>query len=211
MLKRGAGRVLDGALRAFDQQLTAQEVRDFVEAGYHRLACQGDLAEEARQDLRLLEGLMAGMDWQTYGTALAPQVDRPSPEAFKDLTVENCYVRGVLQPGCGRYLDVLSGTGPQADACLEKLLRHVEVKRRKALRKFNRELSAEDQWLERCDVCILFSRFARRRKDLRFLNAAFKLNEWYFREISAASETVQVRQLLSLAEQEASAGELLAC
>jgi hypothetical protein len=88
----------------------------------------------------------------------------------------------------------------------------VEVKRQNALRKFSPILPTEAQWLERCDVSILFSRIARRRGDLRFLNAAFKMNEWYLKELRSLNmDTVQVRLLLALAEQELSAGELLAC
>ena len=108
-------------------------------------------------------------------------------------------------------MDALSASGKQADACMENLLRHVEVKRRQALRKFSPILSIEAQCLERCDVSILFSRFARRRGDLRFLNAALKMNEWYLKEVRSLNmDMVQVRLLLALAEQELSARELLA-
>lgn len=210
MLKRGIGRVLDGMLRSFEHEINAEDMRATVEQGYHRLACEGDLAQEIRQDLRLLERLMAELDWQTYGTPAAPETNPPSAAEFEDMNVENYFARGVLRPGCGRYLDALSRSGTQADAFLESLLRHVEVRRQNALGKFSQELPEETQWLERCDISILFSRFARRRRDLRFLNTAFKMNEWYLKETRGMSDAVQARLLLALAEQERSAGELLA-
>ncbi len=95
---------------------------------------------------------------------------------------------------------------------LENLLRQVEVKRERSLRKFTREISTDQQKLERCDVSILFSRVARRRRDLRFLNAALKLNEWNMHEFKdAANDVCTARLLIALAEQEISAKELLAC
>jgi len=210
MLKRGIGRVLDGMLRSFEHEINAEDMRATVEQGYHRLACEGDLAQEIRQDLRLLERLMADLGWQTYGTPAAPETNPPSAAEFEDMNVENCFARGVLRPGCGRYLDALSRSGTQADAILESLLRHVEVRRQNAVGKFSQELPEETQWLERCDISILFSRFARRRRDLRFLNTAFKMNAWYLKETRGMSDAVQARLLLALAEQERSAGELLA-
>ncbi len=211
MPKRGMGRLLDRMLSVFDHEIGTEDVRVMVEEGYHHLACQGALSIEAREDLGLLGNLLAKLGWKTYGNPAKLAVKLPSPSGFKDMSTENCFVRGALRLGCGRYLDALSSTGEEADASVESLLRHVEVKRQRALRKFTRELADEAQWLERCDVSILFSRFARRRHDLRFLNAAFKMNEWYLKEIRGASGVVQARQLVALAEQELSAQELLAC
>lgn len=211
MTKQGMGHMLDGLLRSFDQEVNVEDLRAAVEDGYHRLACEGNLPQEVRQDLRLLENLMVSLGWQTYGSPAKLENRQPSATDFGDLDIEHCFVRGILRPGCGRYLDLISSIGPQADALMERLLRHVEVKRQKALRKFAPDLSAEAQWLERCDVSILFSHYARRRKDLRFLNAALKMNEWYLKESQRGTDAVQARLLLALAEQELSAGELLAC
>jgi hypothetical protein len=205
------GCVLEGMLRSFEHEISAQDVRATVEEGYHRLACKDDLAQDARLDLGLLENLMGELGWQMYGAPTSFETTLPSTAEFEEMSVESCFAHGVLQPGCGRYLDALSSSGTQADALIEGLLRHVEVKRQNALRKFSPILSTQAGWLERCDISILFSRFARRRGDLRFLNAALKMNEWYLKESHGASETVQARLLLALAEQELSAQELLAC
>ncbi len=211
MAKQGMGRILDGVLRSFSQEIDLEDLRAAVEDGYHRLACEGNLPQEIRQDLRLLENSMVSLGWQTYGSPAKLEKGQPSATDFGELDIKNCFVRGVLRPGCARFLDFVSSTGPQANALMERLLRHVEVKRQKALRKFAPELSAEAQWLERCDVSVLFSHYARRRHDLRFLNAAFKMNEWYLKESRGESDAVQARLLLALTEQEICAGELLVC
>jgi hypothetical protein len=89
---------------------------------------------------------------------------------------------------------------------LEKLLKHVEVKREHALQKFTQKIPAEQQWLERCDISILFSHTARRWHDLRFLNTALKMNEWYINELGrTSSDLCAARLLIALAEQELSA------
>ena len=211
MIKQGIGNLLDWLVASLDQEMSAAENRSLVEEGYHQLAYSGDFPQDARQDLHLMETLMAALGWQTVGSPAALETNQPSMAEFVDLTVENCFARGVLRPGCGRYLDFISSAGTQADPLMEKILRHVEVKRQKALGRFATDLSIEAQWLERCDVSILFSRFARRRHDLRFLNTVFKMNEWYLKETHGVSETVQARFLLALAEQEFSAQELLVC
>ncbi|BBB49514.1 hypothetical protein [Pelolinea submarina] len=205
-------RFLDLLEKSVDREMSAAEIRSLVEEGYHRLACSGEFPQDSRQDLHLLEHLMAELGWQTYGSPTALEKNQPSMAEFGDLTVENCFARGVLRPGCGSYLDCISSTSTQADSLMENLLRHVEVKRQASLSKFSQELPQEAQWLERSDVSILFSRYARRRHDLRFLNAAFKMNEWYLKHTQRTdSEAVHVRFLLALAEQELSAKELLAC
>jgi len=59
-------------------------------------------------------------------------------------------------------------------------------------------------------VAVLFARAARRRGDLRFLNAAFKLNDWAYpvhRRIRPGPRLA--RYLLSLAEQETAVSEEL--
>ena len=212
MIKQGIGALLDALVRSLDQEMSAADVRSLVEDGYHQLASKGDFPQDSRQDLHLLETLMEALNWQTYGTPAGLETTRLSVADFGDLNLDNCFLKGVLRPGSGRYLDIATNSGPQADALMERLLRHVEVRRQNALRKFSPILSMEAQWLERCDISILFSRFARCRHDLRFLNAALKMNEWYLKETRRFNtDAVRVRLLLALTEQELSAKELLAC
>lgn len=117
--------------------------------------------------------------------------------------------KGVLQPGAGRHLHTLLQHGsadleraiaPQ----LETLLRHVEVTRDQALSRFPMPLSAEELWLERLDVTLLFIRRASHTRDVRFMNAALKLNDYAFlSRQTRKSPVVAARLMRSLAEQEA--------
>ncbi len=117
-----------------------------------------------------------------------------------------------LVKGTGLWLDRIESAGYKqhrefADCNLQSLLRHVEIRREKCLQPVLPALSASQQWLEKHDVAILFARSARRRHDLRLLNAAMKLNDWAYP--SHRKLPVTPRYLLSLAEQEKSVQELM--
>lgn len=61
----------------------------------------------------------------------------------------------------------------------EQLLRHVEVKRKASLSP-GQVCSQSDRWRQKLAVAIFFCHLALKQKDLRFLNAALKLNDWAF-------------------------------
>jgi hypothetical protein len=95
------------------------------------------------------------------------------------------------------------------DGILESLLRHVETRRRAGLRLLSAR-EGGDPWMEWLAIAILFARAARRRGDLRFLNAALKINDWAYpshRRIRLGPRLA--RYLLSLAEQETALAEAL--
>jgi hypothetical protein len=129
--------------------------------------------------------------------------------------------RGVLDcgrfaVGAGAFLDVLHAQGSIDEqvfalAQAERLMRHVEVKRDLALLHSFPESGRGEMILERLDVAILFARIAMRRRDLRFLNTAFKMNDAYLKQFGRVRLAAdrRVRFLLSLAEQERAAGALL--
>ena len=123
--------------------------------------------------------------------------------------------RAVVAVGAGIFLDWLADSKKQTSQRfyldnLELLLRHVEVKRKHALKQFDKEISPDQIWMERHSVAILFCRHARRTKDLRFLNAALKLNDWALQHYKhGISLSLKARYLLAVAEQEYSAQELL--
>lgn len=123
--------------------------------------------------------------------------------------------KGVITPQSGRFLDSLASSGPQrptefVSKNIERLLRHVEIKRDRSIEKFTRPLTGEAARLERHDVAILFARHALRSRDFRLLNAGFKLNDWSFPLYRKRGlSTGLSRYLLALLEQEYSARELL--
>ena len=123
--------------------------------------------------------------------------------------------KGYLRVGTGKFLEWLAAYGnPEYSQFVklnvEILLRHIEVKRNNAFKKFNEALTEDQVWLEQHDIAILFSKFTQRHRDLRMLNAAFKLNDWAFPYYSKISSLIRlVRFLRSLIEQEKAALELL--
>jgi len=84
-------------------------------------------------------------------------------------------------PDTGEYMLALymDGDLEQHSEWLEMILRHVEVRRREALCQLP-DGSPSGQNLTRSQVAYLFSRIAVDRKDMRFLNAGMKLNDWSF-------------------------------
>jgi hypothetical protein len=112
-----------------------------------------------------------------------------------------------------RLLVLLSeGEGFRKDEvirALEGLLRHVEV-RRKACLSLRRAENPMDRWYEVHDTAILFARTALRLGDLRYLNAAMKLNDWALRvHRRSVPADLLVRFVLSVSEVHRTYGVLL--
>lgn len=141
-----------------------------------------------------------------------PHPNLPSREQFDDwrqnLPNKRIIDRNGLIPQSGMMLlsilDKPNGDRAFLETELERLLRRVEVKRRTALESAGSG-DRQNAWLEKHAIAILFSRAARTFQDLRFLNAALKLNDWAFsshRRLRAGAHLE--RYVWSLAEQETS-------
>jgi len=124
--------------------------------------------------------------------------------------------KGILMTGGAAKLGLLSRYLPDEDAMLRRnmefLLRHVEVKRADAFKRYEEALDARELWIERCSYSILFSQIAFLWNDWRFLNAALKLNEylWKDRNKRFAKEN-DVLFILALLEQENAFKEMNRC
>ncbi len=220
MIKKLLDTPLRLLLAKFDTSVDADTVREYVLRQYGRLSQAAKVDKVLDRELTTLESLLLQLGWIGLPAKRMVSEDiskRKDWQGYNWLAEDNCFGRDGLEPGCGQFLDWMDGSVNQDNQqiltdTLENLLRQVEVRRKKSLSKFTREISIDQKRLERCDVSILFSRAARRRHDLRFLNAAFKMNEWYMHEFSrAANDACSARLLIALAEQEISAKELLAC
>ncbi len=220
MFKRFLEWCLDKLMGCFDRSMDAEEVHALVMGRYARLSRLAATSEILDQELTRLENLLLELGWieaPAKRELIEQTRERRDWQGYNWLAEGDCFGKDGIEPGCGQYLDWMDSQHNLDDRQalaekLEKLLRQVEVKREKALWKFTRETPREQQHLERCDISILFSRAARRNHDLRFLNAALKMNEWFFREIrNSPSELCITRLLTAMAEQEISARELLEC
>ena len=142
--------------------------------------------------------------------------DKYPDEIFKRDIINGWIIsRGTVKAGRWRTLEEIlrSGTDEEKDFAknqMELLLRHVEVRRKNSLKSFEPPLSGKHAWMERHAICAFFSRYARREKDLRFLNASMKMNDWYCRRYkNKRMDLDKVAYILSLTEQERSVKELL--
>ena len=230
MMRKLVSSLLDLPIRWADESVPAGEMLQNLLSGYERLLQQfkanpGEFHGQKAKDLRetakclveigLIHSLPAElqtMDEEDRTEAIAKaRAWRDSLPDGKVLSKEGFVL------GCGEMLDALDEYGGDKDRIfisdsIEKLLRHVEVKRKNSLRQV---LPAQDETLTACGrerIVILFCHAARRRKDLRLLNAVFKLNDWSFNQMKqTARSTLDLTccHLRSLAEQEAAAKELL--
>jgi hypothetical protein len=95
---------------------------------------------------------------------------------------------------------------------MERLLRHVEVKREKALCQYSEPLSITKSWEERCTFVVLFCCYANQKKDWRFLNAALKLTGWLWKDFHRPFSNFSTLALLNaLIEQEFTLREMQSC
>ena len=202
----------------------ASEVRRVMLQLFHSLEnpAQRKLEFSPKYDLALASARMAALGMVLH--PLPQPAGAPAADQLQTVRVWRSALRpkGVLDagkfaPGAGRFLDTLDALGDPSDQAFaleqsERLMRHVEVRREFALSQSFLDLPAAQLLLERWDVAILFSRISARHRDLRFLNTAFKLNDWSLRRLSRRTGSLdadhRARFLLSLAEQESAAGEL---
>lgn len=87
-------------------------------------------------------------------------------------------------------------------------MRHIEIRRKDCLNKFDSQISDEDKWLEKHDIAI--ARFAKKYREYRVLNTTYKLNDWAFPYYQKKISKVRIiRYLSALVEQEQTTTELM--
>jgi len=220
--------LVESAARWFDDTVATERLQAFLvqRLGDFRERCtaQGDrqIGGEAAADvarawhLAVRAGLLAETAEQQ---APCEPTDEPSLEEIRRW-IEEVPDGKVVTPkrlvaGTGRWMNWIEETAAVEHReflqwNLEALLRNVEVKRARCLQPVLPPASPQSQWLEKHDVAILFARSARRRRDLRFLNGALKLNDWAFPAYRRPQwDACSARYLLALAEQELTAAKLL--
>jgi hypothetical protein len=220
-----AVRILEWAKRMLDESVSAERLRAFlaeslVQANAGAASGRILLSEAAQRDLdraRLLAGrldiLPPAPGAQPLGQDGAPGFEQSSAWPIS-LGERKVIGRSGLVPGAGPALIALLERPPQEgtldlDAILESLLRHVETRRKAGLR-LAPPLEGQDPWMEWLAIAILFARAAHRGGDLRFLNAALKINDWAYPSHRHARLGPRLaRYLLSVAEQETALGEAL--
>lgn len=179
----------------------------------HRLAGCSPETIAASPELQRAAALASGLGLFTGAAPPLPQVElsgltMPELRAWIGALPKGQVgsLQGILPGSPARLHDLLLADleleRPALLHNLEYLLRHVEVKRRASLA-LDPPAAAPQVHLERCAASILFSQAARQLADLRFLNAALKLNDWEFQAHRRLAPGPQLwRYLLALAQAE---------
>lgn len=219
-------RWIDQVENAFNRSHSGNQVRDFVVINYGRVVKElGDVADpkkaEIAQDLWQIHEKMLVLGWvQTkknpfnnhHPVKKILQIDLRAWE--KGLREGKVIHAGIVKAGAGFYLDQFAIQKKALNESfvadnLEQLLKHVETRREKCLLKFDPIAEEKSLWFERLNIVLLFIRTSHRKKDPRFLNAALKLNDWYFSHFQSQTDIPDmVRFLLVLVEQELAFKEL---
>ena len=211
------GSLVEALATRIEKAHTQEQISRYARNAYRRLShdletLEDDAADDVRRAARLLS-----LDSSTRHPTNADHPDaslEPAMQWLGALGDDPVVVHSVVRKDAGRMLDVIDGSAPEAvreriRVHLETLMRHVEVKREDCLSRF--EPTVEDRTqraLQYLNVAILFSRRAKREMDIRFLNAALKLNDWaIYADFPQAGSVVDARLLLSVAEQESTFSE----
>ena len=191
MIRGFASSLLQLGERLLERSLSQDTVEDY-------------LREAARPVLEALNGMSAGEPlWRADGIIALKLIgelglgsdgssetllketrsyDQQQIENWREKLREDNPIRreGVAPGTMARLLALLLENGSQSDPDLrrviEALLRHVELRRERAL-ELTPASSWENQWAERHDAAILLARAASAYHDPRYLNAALKLND----------------------------------
>jgi hypothetical protein len=212
--QRLAGSAMDIAKNLLDDSQPVERLHGFLQASLEQVDLSNTAKVEAAYACHLASE--RGIIRKSVEVP-ASHPDLPSRTEFEhwhqSLNDGRVIDRSGMAPGTGRMLlSILDDPGQHMAFLhteLERLLRHVEIKRQAAL-ELAGEYDTETQWLERHAVAILFSRTARHQDDLRYLNTALKLNDWAFPSHRRLRSGAQLeRYLWSLVEQELSWKALL--
>lgn len=219
-MKKIAFKLVTLLSKEFDGYLSSAAVKNFVLRKYPSISMK-EKSELLMSDMQDLENNMISMGW-IEGTKVDNYPKKNQGNKYpseihgwtKSLDNGRVINHGVIEKGTGVALEFLISTESDfngfSSKAIESLLKFVEIKRRKALKAFSQDLSPENMLLEGLKISILFSRVARKHSDLRLLNAAFKMNDWYYPIFKSATKGKSLNSyLLALTEQELSAMELL--
>jgi hypothetical protein len=219
--------VIEQVERILQPTLSESGIKKFIISRFNHLiqkmnVDQSHAQENIFEELEKVQQILLKLGWiespklkirPTFAehSILRKEIKKWKNELPEDKVVHN----GIVCTGSGKYLDWIDAhCQPEERGFiknnLDLLLRHVEIQRDHCLTRFEPAIDENQRWCEKQDIAILFSHHARRSQDLRFLNAAFKLNDWDYQRFFVLSyPALSSHFLLAFAEQEFAAQELL--
>ena len=213
--------ILNLIRKQLDKSLTSEEIQKFVLKKYTKICCDQKQPKETIKVLSEIQDNLNFLKWtevcEKFQVLNPDQKMESMKEALNwvnELVNGRVINRGIVAKGSGYYLDYLDVNVPQKNKfvidSMEILLKHVEVKRKKTLNSLPSETPYSQTLIEVAALSLLFSRFAKRHTDLRFLNASFKINDWCFSKFQKLEcGKPIIYYLYALTEQERCAVEML--
>ncbi len=218
-MKRTLLRISNRLHKNSEPFLPPHKIRSFLMDAFSRTNKFSELSDPIINERIQLSSCLTDLGWIHENETEKPVAGAGSPDSyniariwFEDKQDQKVIQKKIVSAGCGRYLTILDSAGQMelVTRNMEDLLRHVEIHRRNCLRFFSPAIPEEQRWMERLEICILFSRYARGHYDLRFLNAALKMNDYWFSGLKKTYNLlIFTRYCVSLAQQELSVKELL--
>jgi hypothetical protein len=219
-MKKGAFNLNSFIAKIGNSYFTGAETKDFVTDKYSSLSLRTSVSQNMLGEFQILNDNLITLGWIEKTDAVHKKKFQEGKfvsnaiEWINDLKDGKVINNGIIVTDSGVNLDMLDEIGEDLTGLtfksIETLLKFVEVKRQKALKAFSQDFSPEKRMQAGLEISILFSRVARRHSDMRFLNAALKLDDWYYQYFkSAHDEKSLIYLLIALTEQEISATELL--
>jgi len=224
-VKDSIEKVFDYIERRFFYASTTEEINDLIGRLATELAGSDDslvaaaawqaeqagLAVPALQTLGALEELELAddADLQAY---INTYTDQPIATKRNGVAPNNWHI--LYRLTCRASLENLPGAREFLRQGIDRLMRHVEIFRQDSVplrAGSGRKPDAGEQWSERVGTAIVLARVGRLAGDIRFLNAAMRLNDILIMAARRRADSPQTKALLLLAlcEQEHTARELL--
>jgi hypothetical protein len=186
MIQRFLGYILSLAKRWVDDAVAEEELHTFLRAKLRELVGLVDLPVSEPALMRVFH---TAERLRSLGFTDLPEMralsmleawtDRSETESSDPVVHEGNITKDVIDS----FLAALRGEGLTSAGQkeqMERLLRHIEVRRREALH-FDKVFREDERWTAIHRLSLLCTLFARQEGDYRFLNVALKLNDWSFR------------------------------
>ncbi len=216
MIKRLLERLLAIAKRVVDDTIPEEELYAYIKHSLLRLEQHLQQGTLSVGEPHVWEILQSTDQLREVGAASLPEIQagETSPSVKKQQadhgTDQTALSHGKILVETVNSLLTAVDQGELISASAENeteiLLRHVEIHRKAGL-DFIPTLSLHEKWRATASLSLLFTRVARLRDDVRFLNAALKLNDWAYMHYRKRGE-ISLDYLCALMEAEVALGEM---
>jgi hypothetical protein len=190
MMRSFSGRLITVAKRLVDDTVPAEKLHAFMRWALQDLATavkDGKIATDEQRLLSIVQAVGRLRERGFRDLPSFPVIPRSNPAGVTvedDRLVSPVVHQGRIDHAVVEALMLMvdrhQSLNEFQSSQLETLLRHVEVRRQAGLI-FRSVRSEMERWGSVAQISVLFSRFAMRERDFRFLNAALKLNDWIYR------------------------------